>query len=120
MEQEKKIVTQPYCKRVKHIENQQEEMKSQLTSLQSSMALIVSLLIGDFDSDDGKNGEKIAQYKCSQQKILQKKDDTSNGESKGKQPLRSDKGEKLISSDNKGVIRKETRKRKMETMKNKI
>ena len=77
-----------------------EKMKSQLTSTQDSLELIVSILVGD---DDAKKGEKITIYKCSQQKSLQKKkdDESGDGGNKGENSKRRYKDANLIKSDGK-------------------
>lgn len=54
---EKSKLTIPLIEKVAQLEKNQEDMKSQLTSMQDSPELIVVILAGD---DDAKKREKIA------------------------------------------------------------
>ena len=54
---EKSKLTIPLVEKVAQLEKNQEDMKSQLTSMQDSLELIVVILAGD---DNAKKGEKIA------------------------------------------------------------
>ena len=66
----------------------QASQQAQLNEIQSSVELLLSLLL----SDDVKKGEKIVKSKCSNDQILKKKDDEADDQgnpSKGRGQVQS-------------------------------
>ncbi|KAL8103728.1 hypothetical protein AgCh_028071 [Apium graveolens] len=120
---DKKRFIRPIQEKVEAIEKVQEKKQAQLdevlqnqaaqqiqlTEIQSSVELLLSLLL----TDDAKKGEKVVKSKCSTSQTLKKKDDSEDDQgnpSKGKGQVQSNKvsSQKLISDSSKSSTQKNT------------